>query len=235
MPIIKSGHPLPREEEAFLANAVLLRRREFATGRVCARSVRVEVDCAPLPVRQGEFTKRSGCADSEDPSLTTIFLPRRSPGRTDSVSHLGVDLLGPSDVVVLIINGGWTHPRQVPYATDQWQPRALHPDIATRIGLCLGPQQFKRTRRRTTQMLHRYNQHRSHGQYRINPLSRLGLTRNKPERLRVRQRGGTTLWRRGSSGDAIDQAVFTPGKVALRGIDDRLPDTGTGAYFGKAG
>jgi hypothetical protein len=211
MPIIKSGHPLPREEEAFLANAVLLRRREFATGRVCARSVRVEVDCAPLPVRQGEFTKRSGCADSEDPSLTTIFLPRRSPGRTDSVSHLGVDLLGPSDVVGLIINGGWTHPRQVPYATDQWQPRALHPDIATRIGLCLGPQQFKRTRRRTTQMLHRYNQHRSHGQYRINPPQ---PTRSDPKQTGEAPRPPT--WRDDALASRVKRRRHRPSRVHAR-------------------
>ena len=99
---IQSGRPLLREEEAFVANAVQSRRREFATGRACARTALAELGCPPSPILRGPFYEPiwprgfGGSIAHDDTFAAAIAY------RTDVAGHLGIDLLAPSDVALLM-------------------------------------------------------------------------------------------------------------------------------------
>ena len=56
------------------------------------------------------------------------------------------------------------HIRTKPYTPqNQRQGRALHPDLATRMGLCPGLSELHTARPRAALLMHRYNWHRPHG------------------------------------------------------------------------
>jgi 4'-phosphopantetheinyl transferase EntD len=99
---VRSGHPLFREEEAFVADAVETRRREFATGRACARTALAELGCPPSPILRGPFYEPvwprgfGGSITHDDTYAAAIAY------RTNAAGHLGIDLLAPSDVSLLM-------------------------------------------------------------------------------------------------------------------------------------
>jgi 4'-phosphopantetheinyl transferase EntD len=98
---IQAGHQLLPDEERYVANAVESRRREFATGRACARTALAEVGCPPAPIQRGRFYEPvwpcgyAGSITHNSSFAAAIAYATEYPG------HLGIDLLGPADSAIL--------------------------------------------------------------------------------------------------------------------------------------
>jgi 4'-phosphopantetheinyl transferase EntD len=99
LPILSGRRPL-REEEPIVANAVESRRREFATGRACARTALAEVGCPPSPILRGPFGEPvwprgfAGSITHDNGFAAAIAYPTEYPG------HLGIDLLDRPDLTI---------------------------------------------------------------------------------------------------------------------------------------